>query len=100
MITNINGLNIYAKTNNGLIYKATQFETYDNQCCASIELELAAGWDYVNPDYNNVMGWVGADNFIDDCQYESVVWNIFNEGIKEALTESGYTLVDENYRKI
>lgn len=100
MITNINGQNIYAKTNDGIIYKATQVETYDPQNYASIELELVAGWDYVNPDYNNVMGWVGADNFIDDYQYESVVWDIFNEGMKEALTESGYTLVDENYREI
>lgn len=78
-----------------LVYKVGQFETYGNADFITIELELVAGWDYVNPDENDVQGWVTADRFIEDVQYEYVNQLFIVEGMKEALQENGYTVLEK-----
>lgn len=78
-----------------LVYKVGQYETFGNAEFISIELELVAGWDYVNPDYNDVQGWCPADRFVEDVQFEYVSQYFIAEGMKEALKENGYEVLDE-----
>ena len=76
-----------------LVYEVNNFETYGDADFISIELELVAGWDYVNPDENDIQGWVPADNFIEDIQFEYVSQYLIKEGMEEALQENGYTIL-------
>lgn len=78
-----------------LVYKVGEFEVFDNYEAIQIHLELVAGWDYVNPDENDVQGWVGADNFVEDVQSEIIVQYFLVEGMKEALKENGYTILEK-----
>lgn len=77
-----------------LVYKVGEFETYGNTNYILIELELVAGWDYVNPDYNDVQGYVPADRFVEDIQYEYVTQYFLEEGTKEALEQNGYKVLE------
>lgn len=87
--------NVYAITEDKLVYKVSSMEVYDNQNYMSVELKLVAGWDYVDPDTSDLMGWVPADRFIDDLQYDSVVQYFLEEGLVECLEENGYTVKRE-----
>lgn len=78
-----------------LVYKVNEFEVYYNSEAIHIYLELVAGWDYVNPDENNIQGWVGAENFVEDIQSEIVTQYFLKEGMEEALTENDYTILKE-----
>lgn len=78
-----------------LVYKVSEFEVYDNYEAIHIHLELVAGWDYVNPDENDVQGWCSADRFVDDVQTEIVSQYFFVEGMKEALEANDYTVLEE-----
>lgn len=76
-----------------LVYKVAEFETYGDAEFITVELELVAGWDYVNPDENDVQGWVGADRFVEDIQFEYVNQYFLVEGMKEALEANDYTIL-------
>ncbi len=78
-----------------LVYKVGEYETYHDSEGIHIQLELVAGWDYVNPDENDVQGWCPADRFVEDVQWEMVFQYFLVEGMKEALEENGYTILDE-----
>ena len=78
-----------------LVYKVGEFETYGDANFISVELELVAGWDYVDPDYNDVQGWVGADRFVEDVQYEYITQYILEEGMKDAIKENGFVILEE-----
>ena len=78
-----------------LVYKVGEYETYSGCTYLQINLELVAGWDYVNPDYNDVQGWCPADRFVEDIQFEMVSQYFLAEGMKEALEENGYTILEE-----
>ena len=77
-----------------LVYKVGEFETYSNCEAIHIHLELVAGWDYVNVDYNDVQGWCPAENFVEDIQNEIISQYFLVEGMKEALEENGYTVLE------
>lgn len=79
-----------------LVYKVGEFETYGNASFITFTLELVAGWDYINPDKNNVQGWVDAENFVEDIQFEYVNQYFLEEGAKEALEANDYTILKEN----
>ena len=79
-------------TTEKLVYLVNEFEVYYGGSIY-INLELVAGWDYVNPDENDVQGWVGAENFVEDVQTEVVYQYFLLEGMHEALTENGYTIL-------
>ena len=86
-----------------LDYEVGEFETYSNTDYITINLELVAGWDYVNPDYTDVQGWCPADRFVEDVQYEFINQYFLKEGMEEALVENGYTVLEEisdNLQKI
>lgn len=78
-----------------LVYKVGEFESFSNHESIHIHLELVAGWDYVNPDYNDVQGWCSADRFVEDIQFEIVSQYFLKEGMEEALEENGYTILEE-----
>lgn len=77
-----------------LVYKVSEFEVYDNHDGIHIHLELVAGWDYVNPDENDVQGWCPADKFVDDVQTEIIAQYFLVEGMKEALAANDYTVLE------
>lgn len=77
-----------------LVYKVGKFETYGNANFITIELELVAGWDYVNPDENDIQGFVPADRFVEDIQFEYINQYLLEEGMKEALEANGYTVLE------
>ena len=77
-----------------LVYKVGEFETYGNTDYILVELELVAGWDYVAPDHNDVQGWTPADNFVEDIQFEYVTQYFLVEGMKEALVENDYVILE------
>lgn len=78
-----------------LVYLVNEYETYYNSEALHIYLELVAGWDYINPDENDVQGWVGAENFVEDVQSEIIAQYFLKEGMEEALEENGYTILKE-----
>lgn len=78
----------------GLVYKVGEFESFSNCTYLQINLELVAGWDYVNPDNNDVQGWCSADRFVEDVQFEMVSQYFLKEGMEEALQENGYTILE------
>lgn len=86
-----------------LVYKVGEFNIYDNCEAIEIHLELVAGWDYVNPDENDVQGWCPANRFVEEVQDEYINQYFLVEGMKEALQENGYTVLDKinpNLQKI
>lgn len=86
-----------------LVYKVGEFETYGNADFITLELELVAGLDYVNPDESDIQDWVEAENFVEDIRYEYVNQYFLKEGAEEALKENGYTVlknITPNLQKI
>lgn len=78
-----------------LVYKVGEYETFYGHDAIHIHLELVAGWDYVNPDENDVQGWCPADRFVEDVQEEMVFQYFLVEGMKEALKANDYTVLEE-----
>lgn len=93
MKTYMNNLNLYALNEDKFVYCVESIESYDNHDYFSVELKLVAGWDYL--DDSNSQGWVPADRFIDDVQYDSIVQYFTIESLTEALEEKGYKVVKD-----
>ena len=86
MKTYLNDKSFYAMDKeNKLIYKCNAFESYDGYDSIYFTLELVCGWDYVNPDENNIQGWVKAENFCNDVQEILMICYIFEESVNECL---------------
>ncbi len=85
---------IYAKTKGDLIYKTESMEMYDCQSYLTVNLELVAGYDYINPDDNNIQGYVSASNFVDEVQTETVVQYYMEESTKQCLIDNGYEILE------
>ena len=76
-----------------LVYKVGSYETFYGCNYLHINLELVAGWDYVNPDANDVQGWCAAENFVEDVQTETVIQYFLQEGMENALEANDYTIL-------
>lgn len=85
----------YVINGENLVYEVNGFEAYSGSTALYIDLELVAGLDYVNPDVSDVQDWVGADNYIEDVQFETVTQYFLKEGMEEALEANGYTILEE-----
>lgn len=85
----------YVMNDEKLVYKVNEYKAYYNSESIYIYLELVAGWDYVNPDENDVQGWVGVENFVDDVQSEIVAQYFLVEGMTEALEANDYIILKE-----
>lgn len=77
-----------------LIYVVKSYETYANCDYLSIDLELVCGWDYINPDESSKRGWVFADRFVEEVQYDTVNQYFLKEGMEEALKWHDYNIVE------
>lgn len=88
-----------------LIYKISEYETFSDSSYILIHLELVAGWDYVNPDENDIQGWCSADRFVEDIQSETFPQYFIEESMKEAIEANDYVILDmeeisQNLKKI
>ncbi len=77
-----------------MIYKLESFNqmSMSNDFGLSVDMELVAGWEYISPDYNNKMGWVSKEAFIEDTHNETFTFYPVLETLKEALEEAGFKL--------
>ncbi|ADH03331.1 gp185 [Bacillus phage W.Ph.] len=75
-----------------MIYKLESFNqmSMSKDFGLSVDMELVAGYDYVSPDYNNRMGWVSKEGFVDDSHNETFTFYPMVETLKEALEEAGF----------
>ena len=78
-----------------LVYMVSEYNVHHDCGYIAINLELVAGWDYVNPDENDVQGWCPADRFVEDVQMEIIPQYFLVEGMKEALEANDYTVLEE-----
>ena len=66
----------------------------DEKSYMIIKLDLICGKDWVEVNsYGGTQGWIPAENFIDEVQFEQVVCYFYTEGVLSALEENGYTEV-------
>ena len=80
---------------NKLVYEINNISVYDNSNSIMLHLKLLCGWDYINPDYNNMQGYCKAENFVDDIQEEIIPMYFINESMTEALNANGYNVLKE-----
>ena len=77
------------------IYKVVSYKEIGSAShCLEYELELVAGWEYINPDYNNVQGYVEAGAFVEEIQYHSFTVYPLQESLGERLEEEGFKVID------
>ena len=63
----------------------------DEKSYMVVKLNLVCGSDWVEVnDYGGTMGWVSAENFVDDVQFEQVVCYFYTESVLSALEENGF----------
>ena len=56
-----------------------------------VKLDLVCGKDWVEVNsYGGTQGWIPAEYFVDNVQFESVVCYFYEEGVLSALEENGY----------
>lgn len=86
---------VYVENENKLIYQVVSIDTFSNTCAMYLNLELLGGYDYVNPDYTEVQGYVSNENFIEDLQTKTEVMYFMQEGMVECLEENGYKILEK-----
>ena len=64
------------------------------------ELELVAGHDYINPDENDIQGFVDNRAFVESVQYEDLTVFPLEESLGERLKEEGYRVINIDDYKI
>lgn len=90
----LNNEKIYVKNEDNLIYQVKSVNMYDNTNYLTVDLELVAGYDYVNPDHSDKQGYVSAERFVESVQNESVVVYFLEESVKEVL-EANYEILEK-----
>ena len=90
---------IHVITEEKMIYKIESVRQLDSKEYGLLyNLELVAGYDYVNPDLSDAQGFVNADRFIDDVQLHSFTLYPMEENLGERLEEEGFKVIDiKNY---
>jgi len=90
---------LHVITEERMIYKIESVRQLDSKQYGLLyNLELVAGYDYVNPDLSDAQGFVNADNFIDDVQLHSFTLYPMEETLEERLEEEGFKVIDiKNY---
>jgi len=63
----------------------------DEKSYMIIKLDLVCGKDWVDVNsYGGTMGWIPAEYFTDEVQFESCVCYFYTESVISALEENGY----------
>ena len=91
----LEGKAIFVKNDDKLVYKVESMEIYDGYNSLRLNLVLVCGWDYVNPDMNDVQGWCKADRFIEDVQDVQEICYVMEESVTECLEANGYEILEE-----
>lgn len=89
---------IYVKNNNNLIYEVNYSRANilsSNSYCLGYDLNLVCGYDYINPDENDIQGYVNKDRFTDNVQFETLIFYPLEESLKECLEENGYAIIEK-----
>lgn len=77
----------------GFIYEVNQPRVLDSRKISlSYALELICGYDYINPDLNDIQGWVSPNMFIDEVQ-SSDIMVYWDESLKDRIIEEGYEII-------
>ena len=84
----------YVENDERLIYQLKDIELQTNGL-AYFYFSLVCGYDYINPDENNVQGYVDKSNFIEEVQGEIVSCDIMNESLIEAINNDGFKKIDK-----
>ncbi|MFJ7982302.1 hypothetical protein ACIQ1D_18750 [Lysinibacillus xylanilyticus] len=84
---------VYVQNEEKMVYKVEMVAQQASEFYYLLNLELVAGWDYVNPDENDIQGYVKADNFIEDIQYNSYTFYPWDETITQRLEVEGFKRV-------
>ena len=87
---------IYVRNDDKMAYEVNSIEIYDGCDYMKLNLVLVAGWDYVNPDDNDIQGYVGADRFVEDVQTETENCYFMKESITECLEDNGWIILNGN----
>lgn len=61
-------------------------------------LALVCGFDYIDPDNNDLQGWVDASRFTSHVQDEDILV-LFDESLSDRLKEEGFEII-KNLPKI
>lgn len=84
-----------------LIYKVESYRQLDSSEIGYVyNLELVAGYDYINPDYSDMQGYVSKENFVEDIHLEQITFYPMSETLTEALEDNGYKVININDYKI
>lgn len=86
---------LYVKNDDNFIYEVSTFELNDDSNVIYYDLNLVAGWDYIDPDTSDIQGYVKAERFIEDVQYERLLQYFFQESLMECVEENGYVVLDK-----
>ncbi|MDX5885024.1 hypothetical protein [Bacillus cereus group sp. BfR-BA-00999] len=83
-----------------MIYKISRYRELQSSTLGfTYDLDLVAGYDYINPDENDIQGFVEAKNFTDDVQSDILTVYPLSESLGERLEESGYKVIKiEDYK--
>lgn len=86
---------IYVMNDNKMIYKIVSFREADsNEYCLIYNLELVAGYDYIDIDNSDRQGFVSNDGFVDSVQSDCFTVYPINESLEYTLSEYGYKIID------
>ncbi|MCC3687409.1 hypothetical protein LLR47_19590 [Bacillus cereus] len=91
---------VYVINEEKMIYKISRYRELQSSTLGfTYDLDLVAGWDYINSDENDIQGFVEAKNFTDDVQSDILTVYPLSESLGERLEELGYTVIDiEDYK--
>lgn len=88
---------IHVINDDKMIYKVNRFSQIgSNEHGFSYDLELVAGYDYVNPDYSDRQGFVSKEGFTEGVQYDSFTVYPMHESLAERLKDEGYEVININ----
>lgn len=91
---------VYVINEEKMIYKISRYRELQSSTLGfTYDLDLVAGYDYINSDENDIQGFVEAKNFTDDAQSDILTVYPLSESLGERLEESGYTVIKiEDYK--
>lgn len=83
--------------NNSIIYTfrgTPRFQEKGKDSYLVWNLLPIAIYDYVDPDYSDVQGWLQDTTGMRDIESESIVQYVISESFEDALAEFGYSFID------
>ena len=86
---------IYVMIEKRSIYKVVNYRQVDSKEHGLVYmLELVAGYDYINPDYSDVQGFVSKEGFEEAVQWYSFTVYPLDETLRGRLAEEGFKVIN------